>query len=121
METLNLESFKAKVFNFESSKEWAFKGARPAILDFYADWCGPCHMLAPIFEKVSEDYQGAVDFYKINTEESPELSALFEVRGIPSLLFIPMNGEPAMSSGVMSEEGFEAAISDLFQISKPKK
>lgn len=119
METLKIESFKEKVFDFEKNKDWAFKGSRPAIIDFYADWCGPCHMLAPTLERVAETYKGQVDIYKINTEESPELAALFGVRGIPSLLFIPTQGEPAMSSGVIPEESFTQAIFELFKIEKP--
>lgn len=118
METLNIETFKEKIFNFEQSKEWKFKGPRPAIVDFYADWCAPCRALAPILEQIAINYMSKVDIYKIDTEASPELAALFGIRGIPSLLFIPLDGEPAMSSGVMSEEGFEHAIMDLFQIEK---
>lgn len=119
MENLNLDTFKAKIFDFEASKDWSYKGSRPAIIDFYADWCGPCRMLAPILEQVSAQYKGLVDIYKIDTEASPELAALFGIRGIPSLLFVPLKGEPAMSSGVMGEEGFEQAIQELFSISKP--
>jgi len=119
MEVLNIESFKSKIFDFESSKEWKFKGDKPAIIDFYADWCGPCRALAPILEKVSNSYKGQVDVFKIDTEASPELAAMFGIRGIPSLLFIPMNGEPAMSSGLIPEEGFQKAISDIFKITKP--
>lgn len=119
MEVLTLESFKQKVFNFDLSKEWKFEGNKPAIVDFYADWCGPCRMLSPILERVSDQYQGVVDIYKVDTEATPELASLFGIRGIPSLLFIPMAGEPAMSSGVIPEESFEKAIKDLFDIAKP--
>ena len=116
MKTLNLESFKAEIFDFEKNKEWKFQGQRPAIIDFYADWCGPCRSLAPVIEAVAEKYEGKVDIYKINTEESPELAALFAVRSIPSILFIPINAEPAMSNGFMPEESFDSAIADLFSI-----
>lgn len=119
MEVLNLDSFKEKIFNFEKSQEWKFNGSRPAIVDFYADWCGPCRALAPILEEVSKRYAGMVDIYKIDTEASPELAALFGIRGIPSLLFVPMQGEPAMSSGVMPVEGFERAIQEIFKIQPP--
>lgn len=120
MEVLNISTFKEKIFDFEASKEWKFKGSRPAIIDFYADWCGPCRMLAPILDNVAQTYSGHVDIYKIDTEASPELAALFGVRGIPALLFIPMAGEPAMSSGVIPEESFDQAIKEIFSISRPK-
>lgn len=120
MEVLKAETFKEKVFDFEQSKEWKFKGSRPAIIDFYADWCGPCRALAPILENVAGTYSGLVDVYKIDTEVSPELAALFGIRGIPSILFVPMEGEPAMSTGVMPEDSFANAINDLFQIPAPK-
>ena len=120
MEVLNLETFKDKVFDYENNKEWNFKGQRPAIIDFYADWCGPCRMLAPVLEDVAKDYQGQVDIFKVDTEASPELASLFGVRGIPALLFIPLQGEPSMSSGFMPKESFTEAISELFKIQKRK-
>lgn len=120
MEVLRADTFKEKIFDFEQSKDWKFKGTRPAIIDFYADWCGPCRALAPILENVATTYSGLVDIYKIDTEASPELAALFGIRGIPSILFVPMEGEPAMSTGVMPEESFANAISDIFQIQLPK-
>lgn len=118
MEVLSVESFKQKVFDFEKNKEWSFTGSRPVIVDFYADWCGPCRMLSPILERVAETYKGRVDIYKIDTESTPELAALFGIRGIPSILFVPLNGDPAMNTGVIPEEGFEEAIADLFGIKK---
>lgn len=117
MEVLGIETFKNKIFDFSQNTEWKFNGPRPAIIDFYADWCGPCRALAPILENVAKKYEGKVDIYKVDTEASPELAALFGVRGIPALLFIPMNGaEPSMSSGVMPEESFDKAIAELFSI-----
>ncbi|HEY8272081.1 MAG TPA: thioredoxin [Pseudobdellovibrionaceae bacterium] len=117
MEILNIETFKSKIFDFEASKDWLFKGPRPAIIDFYADWCGPCRALAPVLDEVSTQYAGKVDIYKVDTEATPELAALFGVRGIPAILFIPPGGEPAMASGFMPKESFENAINEIFGIS----
>jgi len=116
METLNVETFKQKVFDFTKNKNWTFSGQKPVIVDFYADWCGPCRALSPILESVAKRYTGKVDIYKVNTETTPELAALFGVRGIPSILFIPTSGEPSMSSGVIPEESFNQAINELFGI-----
>ena len=116
MENLSVATFKSKVFDFEKNQTWRFNGQRPAIIDFYADWCAPCRALAPVLDEVSRDYAGKVDIYKVNTETEPELAALFGVRGIPAVLFIPKSGEPAMSSGFMPKESFAKAISDLFGI-----
>lgn len=115
-EVLTTESFKKKIFDFENNREWTFNGARPAIVDFYADWCGPCKMLAPILDEVSSDFAGKVDVYKVDTEASPELAALFGIRSIPSILFVPMKGEPAMNAGFIPREGFDRAISELFGV-----
>ena len=118
METLNIDSFKVKIYDFEKSKEWKFNGSRPAIIDFYADWCGPCRALAPIIERIHKKYSDLIDIYKIDTEATPELAALFGVRGIPSILFIPTSGEPSMNAGLLEEESFDRAILELFNIQK---
>lgn len=116
MEILNKSSFKSKIFNFETNKDWKFEGPRPAIVDFYADWCAPCRALSPILEELKTDYAGKVDIYKVNTETDPELAALFGVRGIPALLFIPMTGEPAMSAGFAPKEKLQGAIAELLGV-----
>lgn len=104
---LNLETFKEKVFDFTKGEDWNFEGDNPAIIDFYADWCGSCKMVAPILEDLPEEYQGKVDIYKIDTEVEQELTAIFRIRSIPSILFIPKDGKPMMQAGAMSALDFK--------------
>lgn len=118
MEHLTLETFKTKVFDFEKNKEWAFAGDKPAIIDFYADWCGPCKMVAPVLEQLSKEYAGKVDIYKIDTDKEQDLAGLFQVMSIPSILFIPKDGKPQMAQGAMPKSGFESAIKDVLKVSK---
>jgi thioredoxin 1 len=116
VEHLTLETFKEKVHNMDEGQDWSFKGDKPAIIDFYADWCGPCKMVAPILDELATEYDGKVDIYKVNTEQQMELSAMFGIRSIPSILFIPKNGQPQMAHGALPKEGFKQAISDVFKI-----
>ena len=118
MENLITESFKEKIFNYEVNEEWKFEGDKPTIIDFYADWCGPCKMVAPILEELSAEYGGKVNFYKVNTETEQELATTFGIKSIPSLLFIPLGEQPQMSMGAMTKEGFKDAIKQLFDISE---
>ena len=113
MENLTTESFKEKVFDYTQNKEWSFKGTKPAIIDFYADWCAPCKTLTPVLEELDADYS-EVDFYKINTEENVELSSVFGIQSIPSLLFIPVDGEPQMAVGAPPKENLKLAIDEVF-------
>ena len=102
-EHLNKEKFLSRVFDYEKNTEWNVQGERPAVIDFYADWCGPCKMIAPIIEKLSSEYAGRVDFYKIDTQQEMELAGAFGIQSIPSLLFIPMDGKPQMAQGALPE------------------
>jgi thioredoxin len=113
MEHLTLDSFKEKIFNFENSQEWKFEGELPALIDFYADWCGPCKMVAPILEELSKEYEGKIDIYKIDTESEQELAALFGIRSIPSLLFIPKDDKPQMAQGALPKDALKDAIENL--------
>lgn len=115
-ELLSLETFKSKIFNPDESKEWKFKGDKPAVIDFYADWCGPCKAVAPVIEKLSKEYAGKIDIYKVDTEEEPELSQMFGISSIPSLLFIPVDSQPSMARGAMPEASFRKAFEELFNI-----
>lgn len=113
MEHLTLDTFKEKIFNFEENKEWKFNGEKPCIIDFYADWCGPCKMVAPILEELSTEYAGKIDIYKVNTEEQQELAGMFGISSIPTLLFCPKEGQPQAAMGAMPKSGFEKAIADV--------
>jgi len=112
MENLTFKTFKEKIFDFEANKEWTFVGEKPAVIDFYADWCGPCKTIAPILEELDAENEG-VDFYKINTEEQNDLAAVFHIQSIPSILFIPVEGQPQMAMGAMPKETFKQAIEEI--------
>lgn len=116
IEHLTIDTFKDKVFNYELNKEWKFEGEKPCLIDFYADWCGPCKMVAPILEELSKEYDGKLDIYKIDTEDQRELSAMFGIQSIPSLLFVPLEGQPRMAMGALPKETFKQAIKDIFNI-----
>ncbi len=113
MEHLTLDSFKQKIFDFEKNQEWKFEGELPALIDFYADWCGPCKMVAPILEELSEEYDGKINIYKVDTESEQELAALFGIRSIPSLLFIPKDDKPQMAQGALPKDALKDAIENL--------
>ena len=100
-EKLTTDEFKKKVFDFEANTVWKFEGDLPCIVDFYADWCGPCKMVAPVLEAISQEYSGKVNVYKINTDEEQALAGAFGIQSIPSLLFIPKSGDPRMSQGAL--------------------
>jgi len=117
MEHLTKESFKEKVFNYEQSKDWKFAGDLPCLIDFYADWCGPCKAVAPVLEELAKEYAGKLHIYKVNTEDQQELAAAFGVRSIPSLLFCPMDGEPQMAMGALPKDSFEKAFKEVLKIS----
>ncbi len=107
---LNKEDFSTKIANVLNGGEWKFLGDKPAIIDFFATWCGPCKALSPILEEVAEKYEGKVDVYKVDVDEQEELAELFNIRSVPTLLFIPMEGKPKMGRGVMPKSDLESAI-----------
>ena len=118
MEHLTKQTFLEKVFNYEQNKEWKFEGELPAIIDFYADWCQPCKMVAPILEELSEEYGDKLNIYKIDTEAEQELAGIFGIRSIPSLLFVPSEGQPQMAMGALPKDTFEKAIKDVLGVEK---
>jgi thioredoxin len=113
MEHLTKETFLEKVFNYEKNQEWKFEGNLPCLIDFYADWCSPCKMVAPILEELSKEYDGKINIYKIDTEAEQELSAAFGIRSIPSLLFVPMEGQPQMAMGALPKASLVQAINEV--------
>ncbi len=113
IEHLTKDTFLTKVFNFEENKKWKFEGHKPCVIDFYTDWCGPCKVVAPILEELSDKYEGKLDIYKIDTEAEKELAAIFGIRSIPSLLFVPVDKEPQMAMGALPIESFEKAFKDV--------
>jgi thioredoxin len=114
MPTVNLtaQKFKAEVFDYTQEKDWQFKGDKPAIIDFYADWCGPCQMVAPIFEELSDEYKDDLVIYKIDTEAEQELAGMFGIQSIPSILFIPLDKTPMMQKGAMPKHNLKKVIED---------
>ena len=117
VEELTAETFKQKVMNYDKHpNEWVFEGSRPAIIDFYATWCGPCKQVAPIVEQVANDYAGKIDVYKIDVDKQQELAALFGVQSIPTILFVPKEGTPQRVNGAMPRTGFDEAIKQVFKM-----
>jgi thioredoxin 1 len=118
VEALTVETFKQKVFDYGVNKEWKFDGTLPCVVDFYADWCGPCKMVAPILHELSEKYAGKVSIYKVNTDEQQEIAGLFGIASIPSILFVPVSGSPSMAVGALSKESFEKAFAEILGLAQ---
>lgn len=116
MEHLTKETFKEKVFNFETNKEWKFEGEKPCVIDFYADWCAPCKMVSPILEELATEYEGKLNIYKVDTEKEQELAAMFGIQSIPSLLFVPVEGQPQMAMGALPKDTFKKAFNDVLNV-----
>jgi thioredoxin 1 len=119
LEHLTKQTFKEKVFNFEENKEWKYEGNVPCMIDFYADWCGPCKMVAPVLEELQKEYGSNLVIYKVDTEQEQELAGMFGIQSIPSLLFVPVDGQPQMAMGALPKATFEKAIEDVLKVKKP--
>ncbi|MDD4922249.1 MAG: thioredoxin [Bacteroidales bacterium] len=116
---LTKAEFLQKVANYEANpQEWKYLGDKPCLIDFYADWCGPCKAVAPILEELAKEYEGKIYIYKIDTDAEQELAGAFGIRSIPSLLFVPMEGKPQMSMGAMPKNQLVEAISEILKVKK---
>lgn len=115
MKTIQLttKDFNTKIADLNAEGDWKYLGDKPAIIDFYADWCGPCKMIAPILEELAEEYDGQIYIYKVDTEKERELASAFGIRSIPSLLFVPMDGQPQMARGAMPKENLKEVIDEV--------
>jgi thioredoxin len=116
---LTTQDFKDKVFDYTTEQEWKYKGTLPAIIDFYADWCGPCKMVAPVLEELALEYEGKLVIYKVDTEAEMELSAVFGIQSIPTFLFIPAEGQPMMQPGAFPKKVFKEVIEERLINSVP--
>ena len=116
VQVLTASDFRKKIMDYESHpEEWVFAGSRPAIIDFYTTWCGPCKMMAPMVESLAGKYAGKIDFYKVDIDQEPELASIFGIRSIPTFLFIPKEGNPTMQMGAMQKEDFEEIIGKVMK------
>ena len=114
LEHLTAQTFKLKVMDYEKNpQQWVFEGDKPAIVDFYADWCRPCRMIAPILEELAVEYEGKINIYKVDTEAQRELASVFGIQSLPTLFFIPMEGKPTMQKGALSKEAYKQIIDDF--------
>ena len=111
-EHLTKETFLKKVFNYEKNKEWKFEGDLPCVIYFLAPWCEPCKVVGPIIDELSEEYKGKVNFYKVNTDEEQELGGAFGIKSIPSLLFVPKEGKPQMTTGALPKETLKKVVDE---------
>jgi thioredoxin 1 len=114
---LTTQDFKDKVFNYETETDWKTKGDLPIIIDFYADWCGPCKMVAPILEELSDEYEGKLIIYKVDSDKEMELASVFGIQSIPTFLFIPVEGDPMMQPGAFPKKVFKEIIEERLLVS----
>ena len=110
---MNKAMFIKDIFDYEKSKEWKYKGDKPAIIDLYADWCGPCRQTAPIMKELAKEYAGKITIYKVNVDKQKELAALFNATSIPLFVFIPMKGDPQLFRGAADKATYKKAIDEF--------
>ncbi|MFO7668499.1 MAG: thioredoxin domain-containing protein [Bacteroidales bacterium] len=123
---LTKQDFLEKVMNYEKNQtEWVYEGDKPALIDFYADWCGPCRIAAPILEELAKEYEGKIHIYKVDTQKEGELASVFGIQSIPAFLFVPQDGRPTMSNGIAqtpeeTKEMFRRMIDEILLGQKPQ-
>jgi thioredoxin 1 len=111
---LSTDNFKKLIWDYSTSpQDWAYKGNTPVVIDFYADWCRPCKMVAPIMEDLAKEYKGKVRFYRVNTDQEKELAQRFNIQSIPAILFIPKDGKPQMAVGAQAKDAYVQAITEF--------
>ena len=115
-EHLTNETFASKVFDYAKNEEWKYAGSAPAIVDFWAEWCGPCRMISPILEEISRDYEGKLNVYKVNVDEQTDVAAAFGIQSIPSLLFIPMNEMPRLAVGAQPKAAIMKLVKEVLKV-----
>lgn len=116
IEHLTKDSFKQKVFDYQNKEAYEFKGKHPVLVDFYATWCGPCKAIAPILDELQEEYKDKIDFYKVDSDIENELAAAFNIRSIPTLIFVPVDAQPQVASGAMSKAQFKELFQKVFNL-----
>lgn len=109
-------TFKKMIFNYDINKEWRYEGKKPAIIDFYADWCSPCRQLSPLVEEVAKEYAGKIDVYKVDTDKEKTLAHNLGITNLPTLLFIPAEGKPQITMGALPKESLIKAINEILLI-----
>jgi thioredoxin 1 len=110
------ETFKKLIFNYEANKDWKYEGTKPAIIDFYANWCGPCRQLSPLVEEIAKEYEGKILVYKVDTDQERVLAQNLGITGLPTLLFIPASGRPQMAVGALPKETLLKAVNEVLLV-----
>lgn len=112
-EYLTYETFKQKVWDFEKNPQvWVYEGDVPCVIDFYADWCRPCRMVAPIMDDLAKTYDGKLKIYKVDVDKEKQLAAAFQIRSIPAVLFSPVKGQPMMQAGALPKDQYVRIIEE---------
>lgn len=111
---LDKEGFLKRVIDFENSPtQWKYLGDKPAIIDFYADWCGPCRRLSPILEELAEEYRDNIYIYKVNVDDNKEIAEVFGITSLPTIVFVPMTGNPSAGTGFLPKDILKRAVNEI--------